>query len=227
MSTSNSRPYHHGNLKAELLNASRKLIAENGIRGFTLRAAARAASVSSAAPYRHFPEKEHLLAELARQGFDRLRDALSSAAEGADQGHPFNRIMAQGCAYYRFALENPADIAVMFECRLDNEQFPEVRAASEGAFGALFGECIRLLGGKVSEQSVLDFAQTLWALVHGLALLSPALQQMSPQEPMLIAQRFLPAFFKGFMDLADTVPSMRAALCGLGDGMPAYPIADE
>ena len=79
------RSYHHGNLKQALLEASLNLIREVGPGAFTLREVARRAGVSHNAPYRHFRDKEELLAALAAEGFDRLTDAMTKAAESATE----------------------------------------------------------------------------------------------------------------------------------------------
>src|SRR5579871_1734507 len=79
------RPYHHGHLKKALLDAALALIAETGARGFTLREAARRAGVSHNAPYRHFRDKDDLLAAVAADGFDRLGEAMTRAAGKAKQ----------------------------------------------------------------------------------------------------------------------------------------------
>src|ERR1700744_956457 len=108
------RGYHHGNLKEALLQAALRLIAEKGAAGFTFADAARMAGVSPAAPYRHFRDRDELLANIAQRGFDQFESALSSAW---DDGPPdtitaFERV---GRAYLAFAREEPALYSAMFE----------------------------------------------------------------------------------------------------------------
>ena len=78
-SSSRKHPYHHGDLRAALLQAALVLIEEHGVKGLALSDAARLAGVSVAAPYRHFKDKETLLAEIAAEGFVMFRDALAQA----------------------------------------------------------------------------------------------------------------------------------------------------
>src|SRR5262245_44052555 len=94
--------YHHGNLKPVLLKAAFKLIEKNGVEGFTLREVARKAGVSHNAPYRHFPSKESLIAELATESFRQLHDSLKESVEAAP---PTGRLRDAAIAYLRFAMK--------------------------------------------------------------------------------------------------------------------------
>ena len=111
---SGPRGYHHGNLKEALIRAALELIAQKGPAGFTFAEAARWAGVSPAAPYRHFRDRDELLIDVARRGFDRFAGTLESAW---DSGRPdafaaFDRL---GKAYLRFAKSEPAYYSAMFE----------------------------------------------------------------------------------------------------------------
>src|SRR5215467_7639754 len=101
-----ARGYHHGNLKEALVRAALELIAEKGPAGFTFAAAARWAGVSPAAPYRHFRDRDELLIDVARRGFDRFAVTLESAW---DRGRPdaFTAFHRLGKAYLRFARSEP------------------------------------------------------------------------------------------------------------------------
>ena len=109
--------YHHGNLKEALIQAARELIAEKGPAGFTFADAARSAGVSAAAPYRHFRDREALLADVAREGFQRFEAMLSAGWAGGkpDLLTAFHNI---GKAYLSFARSEPAYYAAMFESGL-------------------------------------------------------------------------------------------------------------
>src|SRR5262245_466733 len=110
------RGYHHGNLREALVAAARRLIAARGPAGFTLSEAARLAGVSAAAPYRHFADRDALLAEVAKRGFAAFDRRLSAAWRGAghDAGAAFLRM---GEAYLAFAREEPGYYAAMFAVR--------------------------------------------------------------------------------------------------------------
>ena len=108
------RSYHHGNLKEVLLEAARKLIEQYGAFGFSLTEAARLAGVSPAAPYRHFRDRDALLAEVARHGFERFAARLDMAWNNGVPT-PLSAFDNLGKAYLAFARDEPASYAVMFE----------------------------------------------------------------------------------------------------------------
>jgi AcrR family transcriptional regulator len=153
------RPYHHGDLKNALLDAARAILEEESLAALSLRAVARRAGVSHAAPYRHFPNHEALLVELAVEGFAELRAEIVAAA--AVPGAESDRIANLGAAYMRFVARRPALTRLMFGPQLPNR----------GAFPAL-GEAADAIGeeiGKALHDSHLGLA--VWASVHGLAML--------------------------------------------------------
>jgi len=100
-----AKPYHHGNLREVLLESGLRLIAEVGPSGFTLRELARRAGVSHNAPYRHFRDRDDLMAAVATQGYRELTHAMRRAAE--DHIDPLNRLKQAGLAYITFALRRP------------------------------------------------------------------------------------------------------------------------
>jgi AcrR family transcriptional regulator len=162
------KPYHHGNLRDALVEASLDLIREAGIRGFTLREVARRAGVSHAAPYRHFREKADLLAAIAEDGFDRLTSAMHSAATKSQD--PFGRLQNAGIAYIEFAQEQPEHFLVMFTADLDENAHLSAKAAAGRCFSellSLVSACrqARSLEGQRPETTAL----IAWAQVHGIA----------------------------------------------------------
>jgi AcrR family transcriptional regulator len=164
------KPYHHGNLRDTLLEASLELIREKGVREFTLREVARRAGVSHAAPYRHFREKEDLLAAIAEGGFDRLTAAMRSAA--AKPHDPFRRLRNAGIAYIEFAQEQPEHFHVMFTVDLDEGRHPSAKAAAGRCFAELLGlvtacQLSRLLKGPPETAALMA-----WIQVHGIAELA-------------------------------------------------------
>src|SRR5277367_297584 len=107
------RAYHHGNLRAELIETSLELIEKKGIQALTLREIGARLGVSRSAAYRHFKDKAHLLGEICEAGFTEFADALQSARDAAKPDFA-SRFSAMGLAYVRFAAEHRAHFEVMF-----------------------------------------------------------------------------------------------------------------
>src|SRR5579871_6974253 len=130
------RGYHHGNLKEALIQAALDLIARKGPAGFTFAEAARWAGVSPAAPYRHFRDRDELMASVALRGFEQFEAALARAW---DEGRPdvFNALDRLGKAYLEFARAEPALYSAMFEAGVPLSANPALREASERAFAVL------------------------------------------------------------------------------------------
>jgi AcrR family transcriptional regulator len=167
------RGYHHGNLREALVQAAVALIGEHGPAGFTVAEAARLAGVSPGAPYRHFRDAEALLAEVARQGFERFADALARAwKDGAPD--PLTAFEALGRAYLDFARTDAAYYAAMFETRLAPEDHPGLQAAGDRAFGVLRTATERLIAALpegAGRPPVLMVALHVWSMAHGIASL--------------------------------------------------------
>ncbi len=167
------RGYHHGNLKEALVQAALDLIAQKGPAGFTFAEAARSAGVSPAAPYRHFRDRDDLLASIAQRGFEQFEAALSAAW---DDGRPdtqaaFERL---GRAYLTFARNDPASYSAMFESGLPIERFPALSLASERAFAVIRAAAERLAGMTppgVPRPPAMMMALHIWSMSHGIASL--------------------------------------------------------
>jgi len=154
--------YHHGDLRSALLEAAVGLISERGIEGLSLRECARIAGVSHAAPYRHFEDKDALLAAIAGQGFQWLTEAATAAM--ADRASAKDRLDAYGVAYVRFAVENPVHFRVMFT----GERKPGGDGPyPQAAFDLLMASAAEIAG----EKEALATATAAWSLPHGLAML--------------------------------------------------------
>lgn len=179
MGTLTPRAYHHGNLKQALLDASLELIRTSGPGGFTLRHVARMAGVSHNAPYRHFRDKEELLAELAAEGFRRLTAAMVKAADSVtvQAGDPataaMDRFRAGGRGYVEFALAHPQHFAVMFEASPESSGYPQSQQEGQRAFSTLvsFVEACQA-EGVLPPGDALPFALLAWSMVHGVAKLA-------------------------------------------------------
>jgi AcrR family transcriptional regulator len=164
--------YHHGNLREALIQAARELIKEKGPAGFTFADAARSAGVSPAAPYRHFRDREALLADVAREGFTRF-EAMLTTGWAAGKPEPITAFHNVGRAYLAFARSEPAYYAAMFESGLPPDLNPELRAASDRAFGVLRAAAEQLVGllpaGK--RPPALMMSLHVWSMAHGIASL--------------------------------------------------------
>src|SRR5260370_11616349 len=131
----NTKPYHHGHLREALLQAAIQLIAEVGPAGFTLREVARRAGVSHNAPYRHFPDREDLLAAVAAQGFRELNEAMLEAV--TQHRNSVGRLKRAGLAYVEFALPRPEHFTVMFDAAVSKHRTPDSTRRAEQEFGPL------------------------------------------------------------------------------------------
>jgi AcrR family transcriptional regulator len=166
------RGYHHGNLKEALLRAALELIAQKGPAGFTFAEAARWAGVSPAAPYRHFRDRDELLANVALRGFLQFEAALARAW---DEGRPdaFFALDRLGRAYLDFARTEPAYYSAMFEAGIPATGNPELREAGDRAFAVLRSAAEKLCAHVPARDRppALMVALHIWAMAHGVASL--------------------------------------------------------
>lgn len=135
--------YHHGDLRSTLLRAASKLLEEKGLSGLSLREAARLAGVSHGAPYRHFPDRERLLAAIAEQGVEELGSRLRAAGPGG---------MAE--AYVAFAVDNPQRFRLM---------------SGTGAAPGAYQDLVGLFREQADARQAAAAAAAAWSLVHGLS----------------------------------------------------------
>jgi AcrR family transcriptional regulator len=164
--------YHHGDLRASLLEEAERTIAGQGAERLSLRELARAVGVSHSAPRRHFPSRQALLDALAVSGFQRLGDQVDEAMRRRD-GMFAGRLTAFAQAYVRFATRHPALLDVMFGCLHRRGAGPEVRAANDAAFAGpleLIAEA-RARGDIVSGDPD-QVATAILATLQGLAALA-------------------------------------------------------
>ena len=201
------RSYHHGNLKEVLLEAARKLIEEHGAFGFSLTEAARLAGVSPAAPYRHFRDRDALLAEVAKNGFERFAARLDMAwNDGVPT--PLSAFDNLGKAYLAFARDEPASYTVMFETGVlpggDGETLPAGERAFDVLQHAAAALCRQL---PESERPPLKLMSLhIWAISHGVATLfaqGDLQAHKVPVKPEEILESAMLVYLKGLGILAD------------------------
>jgi AcrR family transcriptional regulator len=164
--------YHHGDLRRALIDEAVGTIGRQGVEALTLREVGRRLGVSRTALYRHFADKSALLAVVAREGFQRFRQDLVGAWEGAGGGPP--GFAAMGAAYVRFAMTNPSYYRVMFgQFRDLCDKDPELAADATAAFQVLIDSLLALQeDGLVRPGDVTRLAHFVWATVHGVAMLA-------------------------------------------------------
>jgi AcrR family transcriptional regulator len=167
-----TRPYHHGNLRQELLRVAEIALEAHGIQQLSLRELSRELGVSHASPQRHFPTKQDLINALAIMGFVRLDSIMARAAEGRGQDIDA-RLTKVALAQVGFALKHPALLALMFEVKRQPTLPPEVHTALYAAFS----HTPRILkegqeAGKIVPGDPYRFALTIGAAIHGLVAIS-------------------------------------------------------
>jgi AcrR family transcriptional regulator len=166
-----SRPYHHGALRAALIAEALLVIAEHGEAALSLRDLARRLGVSHAAPQRHFPTLDALLAAIAEEGFGLLAATVEVAVPSS--ASPVDRLADAGWAYVRFALDHPNHFRVMFSGRLSQTQpSPPLQAVMSRAYSVLLGTIeAGQSAGQMADGDATELATAAWAQVHGLASL--------------------------------------------------------
>lgn len=175
------RAYHHGDLERALVDTAVRMIQEDGVQGLTLRGVGARLGVSRTALYRHFDDKQALLARVASEGFKRFHDALAAAVAraAAAQADP---MAAMAAAYLRFARAHPSHYQTMFSGVLtDGHQDPELQQHGDAAFNVLLDAIRRgQAAGRIRAGDPVELAEITWALSHGIATLGMANQLPCP-----------------------------------------------
>jgi AcrR family transcriptional regulator len=166
-------PYHHGALREALLKAAERVLERDGLAGLTLRAVAREAGVSHAAPTHHFGDLTGLVSELAAIGFRQFNAAMASACDAATT--PLERAMARPKAYVAYAQAHPGMYGIMFRTeRLDYSR-PSLHEAADASFAGLANAIGAMRHEQISRDTLtLDQAAAIaraWSMVHGFTML--------------------------------------------------------
>ncbi len=162
--------YHHGDLRAGLIEATRRLVEEKGPDGFSVSDACRLAGVSTAAPYKHFKDKNEMLVAMVLEGMMRHRAKMHAALEGIPEGTPA-RVTALGREYVRFAIDENGVFRLKFGGFTDRLDDPRLQAAGEETFGIVLREVAACLGEDEITDEVRRRGFMLWSFVHGLSFL--------------------------------------------------------
>ena len=207
------RGYHHGNLREALVRAALALIAEKGPSGFTFAEAARSAGVSPAAPYRHFRDRDELMADVARRGFERFEAELSAAWNGGSPD-PFRAFENLGRSYLAFARDEPAYYSAMFEAGLPLDTDHGLLQAGERAFAVLrtASEALVARMPRENRPPSLMMALHVWALSHGVASLfgrGDGARRKLPMSPEELLEAGVLVYLQGLGLTGATTPKAR------------------
>lgn len=167
-----ARSYHHGDLHSALIAAGLEALAHGSADALSLRALAREAGVSATAVYRHFPDKEALLAALALAGFDRMAAAQQAASRAAAGQGAIAAFSASGAAYVRFAILNPELFRLMWKAAPRGDQLQQPMDQAHPAMADLRRAVADMAPPGASEEDQRATALRCWGLVHGLATLT-------------------------------------------------------
>ena len=173
MTAKEKENYHHGDLRQTIIAEALTWIEQENVISLSLRKIARQIGVSHNAPYRHFPDKESLLAAIAQTGFTELHQALQQAF--ADSPNDWQKKLEQiGVAYVKYALNHQAYYRVMFgNGYIDYQKHPQLAEVSDKAFDVLLdvikaGQEAKTFNSEDPQQ----LARTCWSLVHGVSMLA-------------------------------------------------------
>src|SRR6516164_4128381 len=201
------RSYHHSDLPQALVRSALEILSEAGAAGLSLRAAARQANVSAMAPYRHFADKEALLAAVAEYGFRQLTARITAAVAGA--ADPRAGLAALGVAYVLFARDEPSLFKLMFGPAIETKSaHPGLDKAGWSCFNAL-RQAVEAAGFVDGETALNDVSLACWSLVHGLSALivDGRLAENGPGPPEAIATRLTRLLVGALAALADVKPT--------------------
>jgi AcrR family transcriptional regulator len=159
--------YHHGDLRAALIDTAVELIGERGVRGFSVAEASRRLGVAVSAPYAHFADRDDLLAAVAVRAFELFYAALVPEMEKFPD--PADRLAAMARGYVRFAADHRSLFEMLYESGVDKARHPEIEAA-EQALEDAFMDCVRALSGRDEALSE-DLATAIEATAYGHAML--------------------------------------------------------
>ena len=160
--------YHHGDLRAALIDTAIDVIAERGVRSFSLTEASRRLGVAGSAPYAHFADRDELLAAVAVRAYEQLAAQLLPAMRQC--AAPADQLAAMASAYVRFAAASRPLFEVMYEAGLDKARHPGIEAAERPLAEALLG-CVRSLADDADPAQAEDLAIAVEATAHGHAAL--------------------------------------------------------
>jgi len=163
--------YHHGDLRAQLINAVRDLVETHGPDGFSVSEAARRAGVSSAAPYKHFKDRHEILRGVAIEAMARLGESMHAGATAHPTGS-LEAVAAMGKAYVDFARSGPGVFRLVFGLTEGHEESPELLEKGQACFGIVVQAVADCMQRSPEDPTVQSRAYMLWTCVHGHSFLT-------------------------------------------------------
>lgn len=166
--------YHHGNLRSALIAAALAVLEKEGLATLTLRGLARSVGVSATAVYRHFANKDDLLAAIATEGFQGLSAEMATRLLQEPQADAFRRLVILGEGYVGYAVANPSHYRLMFGKRMiERAAYPVLSQAAGHSYGMLENAVTEAVGsGDLPALPVAQLSTLAWSMVHGLSALS-------------------------------------------------------
>lgn len=194
--------YQHGDLREALIDAGVKLLTEGGVEALSLRGAAQLAGVSHAAPYRHYRDKDALIAAIAERGFRLLSAKMRAQLEASGARKAGRKLIALGVGYVMFGMEQPAYLQVIFGGARSREAMPpELVAAGAEAYLVLRNTVeAGINSGELAKAEVDDVTLACWSIVHGLSMLLIHGAVPKPETPQLeaaLVERMLGVLSRG------------------------------
>jgi AcrR family transcriptional regulator len=190
-----ARPYHHGDLRRALIDAARRILEAEGPSALSLRAVAREAGVSPAAPYHHFKDKGELLEAVAQEGWQMLEEVIAEAK--AKAASPEEALHEIGVGYVCFARDNPALYRVMYDTARENEALPDEMHEDKDSAYCKVRDTMVEAGGDPNDEIDLELATiAAWCAAHGLAEMAGFKQFNLLKEAVGGEEQFLRAIFR-------------------------------
>ena len=186
--------YHHGDLKNALIQAGIELLANDGVKGLSLRRVAKRAGVSHSAPYAHFADKQALVAAISTEGYKKLFEQLTYIDQNYG-GNPLKKLVEVAWSYLKFAVNDPAHFKITFSGVIEKEKdYPAFIEISQQSFAFILQMVAECQEADIIRSGPTDLiAVNLWGSVHGLATLliedqlSSSVLETYPLREMLIS----------------------------------------
>jgi AcrR family transcriptional regulator len=192
--------YHHGDLRAALIEAALQIVSEKRVEDFSVADAARAVGVSSAAPYRHFEDRDDLLAHVAAAGFEQMRERTQAATAKHPPGS-VDGIIAGGCAYVEFGANHPELFHLMWGATRPHGANAIARDTGESCYGTFISSLTLTMEAQgLGHLDPYKLGEPLWAMVHGFANLLIGKTEMLHSDMTAVRQRIdeaTRAYFSG------------------------------